>query len=319
MSKATSSTVTVGSYGNILKIEESSGRLGFSVAVGNAFVPVMSVFSDERFNFGPSVSPPSTYTRIEGNLHITGNLRKQGSPVSVSPVHSGFILLWSGSVATIPTGWSLCNGLNGTPDLRTRFVQVSGIQNPSVGVVAGSSNARSTDSAGAHASHTLTSISDVSHTHTPSSISTDGHTHTVSGGLSRAAHTHTLSSISSVTISTLTLASHNHRPSPIVYGIDISVTTGSANRRSGSFATSEQVFTGGSSGHTHGNATSSSSGAHTHFATIGAGDVHSHTFSTPADETHTHTLSGSVSSAGAHTHTFDVRPPYYALAFIMKD
>jgi hypothetical protein len=35
---------------------------------------------------------------------------------------SGVILLWSGSIATIPTGWVLCDGTNSTPDLRDRFV-----------------------------------------------------------------------------------------------------------------------------------------------------------------------------------------------------
>ena len=35
---------------------------------------------------------------------------------------SGGIIMWSGSVATIPVGWLLCNGSNSTPDLRNRFV-----------------------------------------------------------------------------------------------------------------------------------------------------------------------------------------------------
>lgn len=39
-----------------------------------------------------------------------------------SGVPSGVILLWSGTVASIPTGWTLCDGNNGTPDLRDRFV-----------------------------------------------------------------------------------------------------------------------------------------------------------------------------------------------------
>lgn len=30
--------------------------------------------------------------------------------------------MWSGTVASIPAGWALCNGSNGTPDLRNRFV-----------------------------------------------------------------------------------------------------------------------------------------------------------------------------------------------------
>ena len=30
--------------------------------------------------------------------------------------------MWSGSIASIPAGWLLCNGSSGTPDLRNRFV-----------------------------------------------------------------------------------------------------------------------------------------------------------------------------------------------------
>merc|ERR1711997_338506 len=37
-------------------------------------------------------------------------------------VPSGGIIMWSGSASAIPTGWSLCDGTNGTPDLRNRFV-----------------------------------------------------------------------------------------------------------------------------------------------------------------------------------------------------
>jgi hypothetical protein len=39
---------------------------------------------------------------------------------------TGMIILWSGSVASIPSGWALCNGSNGTPDLRNRFVVGAG-------------------------------------------------------------------------------------------------------------------------------------------------------------------------------------------------
>lgn len=38
----------------------------------------------------------------------------------------GGIIMWSGSVASIPTGWSLCNGANGTPNLRNRFIVGAG-------------------------------------------------------------------------------------------------------------------------------------------------------------------------------------------------
>lgn len=34
----------------------------------------------------------------------------------------GGIMMWSGAINTIPTGWSLCDGSNGTPDLSGKFV-----------------------------------------------------------------------------------------------------------------------------------------------------------------------------------------------------
>jgi len=57
-----------------------------------------------------------------------------------SGVPTGGIIMWSGSVATIPTGWQLCNGANGSPDLRNRFVVGAGsTYNPNV--IGGSANA----------------------------------------------------------------------------------------------------------------------------------------------------------------------------------
>ena len=41
-------------------------------------------------------------------------------------VPAGAIVMWSGSIASIPTGYVICNGSNGTPDLRDRFVVGSG-------------------------------------------------------------------------------------------------------------------------------------------------------------------------------------------------
>ncbi len=35
---------------------------------------------------------------------------------------TGLICMWSGLKANIPTGWNLCDGSNGTPDLRDRFI-----------------------------------------------------------------------------------------------------------------------------------------------------------------------------------------------------
>lgn len=41
-------------------------------------------------------------------------------------VPQGAILLWSGAANAIPSGWALCDGTNGTPDLRGRFLVGAG-------------------------------------------------------------------------------------------------------------------------------------------------------------------------------------------------
>ena len=37
-------------------------------------------------------------------------------------VPQGAIVMWSGNPSAIPDGWALCDGANGTPDLRGRFI-----------------------------------------------------------------------------------------------------------------------------------------------------------------------------------------------------
>ncbi len=44
------------------------------------------------------------------------------SATGLGAVPKGAILLWSGTIASIPSGYALCNGANGTPDLRDKFV-----------------------------------------------------------------------------------------------------------------------------------------------------------------------------------------------------
>lgn len=50
---------------------------------------------------------------------IINSIPQDRGDVLISP---GMILMWSGSADTIPAGWQLCDGTNGTPDLRDRFV-----------------------------------------------------------------------------------------------------------------------------------------------------------------------------------------------------
>ena len=45
----------------------------------------------------------------------------------------GGIIMWSGTIASIPSNWRLCNGGNGTPDLRNRFVIGASIDDATIG------------------------------------------------------------------------------------------------------------------------------------------------------------------------------------------
>ncbi|MDD5065811.1 MAG: hypothetical protein PHF84_02065 [bacterium] len=90
-------------------------------------------------------------------------------------VPAGTIMLWSGSIATIPTGWALCDGLihDGklTPNLRDRFVIGAGTSYTPDSTGGGTTHSHTVNS---H-SHTMSHTHDISHTHTMA------HTHTYSG------------------------------------------------------------------------------------------------------------------------------------------
>lgn len=95
----------------------------------------------------------ATYDDIYG---ILGTI-----PAVASVLPTGMILLWSGSIGSIPAGFLLCDGTNSTPDLRNRFVVGAG-STYSVNQTGGSADAIV-----------------VSHTHTATSVVTDpGHLHT---------------------------------------------------------------------------------------------------------------------------------------------
>lgn len=99
-----------------------------------------------------------------------------------SAMPSGGIIMWSGSSASIPSGWYLCDGNNGTPNLVNRFV-------------VGATGSYSVDSIGGSTS------SSISHTHTYSGttstytadVPTGGSSGTNKGGT----HNHTFSGTTS--------------------------------------------------------------------------------------------------------------------------
>lgn len=67
-------------------------------------------------NTFPGITGPVTATQAEINALAGGQ----------AIVKPGMIVLWSGTIATIPPGWYLCNGTNGTPNLGDRFVVGAG-------------------------------------------------------------------------------------------------------------------------------------------------------------------------------------------------
>jgi hypothetical protein len=76
---------------------------------------------------------------------------------------SGNICLWSGSEASIPAGFYLCNGSNGTPDLRNRMIPGAGSHYTKAET--GGANTVTTTGTVTIAGHTLTAAEIPKHTH----------------------------------------------------------------------------------------------------------------------------------------------------------
>ena len=79
--------------------------------------------------------------------------------VAQNAILTGMIVMWSGAVSTIPTGYALCDGSNSTPDLRDRFVMCAGTTQ-AVNATGGSANSVV-----------------VSHNHSASTNTVGNHTH----------------------------------------------------------------------------------------------------------------------------------------------
>lgn len=80
-----------------------------------------------------------------------------------SGIPSGAICWWSGSEASIPAGFSLCDGTNGTPNLQDRFVVGAG-GNYAKGATGGA-NIVTTTATITVAGHSLTAAEMPKHTH----------------------------------------------------------------------------------------------------------------------------------------------------------
>jgi hypothetical protein len=143
--------------------------------LNNAVRSLMALLKDQQT--GSSGDPFTVAGTLvsSGQVDITGAFRLDGTagasgqvllsaggsntPTWGSGFPSGGIIIWSGSSASIPSGWLLCDGSSSTPDLRNRFV-VGATSTYAVGATGGSADAIV-----------------VSHTHT-ATVTDPGHNHT---------------------------------------------------------------------------------------------------------------------------------------------
>ena len=111
----------------------------------------------------------------------------------------GGIIMWSGSIASIPAHWALCDGTSGTPDLTDRFVVGAGSSyavDDTGGVTSHSHSGGSTSTGGSHTHSISGNTSTNSTTNSAQSgvidVAADGHYHSYSGtSSSSGSHSHT--------------------------------------------------------------------------------------------------------------------------------
>jgi hypothetical protein len=112
----------------------------------------------------------STNAVIQTYDNLYGIIGVQATSGATIP--AGLISMWSGSIGSIPSGWYLCDGSNGTPNLTDKFIVGAG----STYAVNGTGGANTV---------TLTTNNLPAHTHTATSVVTDpGHFHSGAAQLS---------------------------------------------------------------------------------------------------------------------------------------
>ena len=285
---------------------------------------------------GPS-GPPGAPSTVAGPPGTAG---PPGSPGSVLySVPTGGIILWSGASNAIPTGWTLCDGNNSTPNLTDKFVLGAG-GSYSVGATGGSSTStlpshRHSFSGSGSADHDHSFSDSIgNHTHSFSdSFSLGNHTHSFSGSNShnhsytQSAHSHTV---------TVSESAHNHQydvprgswggqygfqdtgnsgssGTPSVSGntTGISASTSGYPETISLFIESESISVSGTTGNPSGGTSGSVSG------TTGNPSTSLSVSGTTGEETVTISVSGNTGYDGSSASGANM-PPYYALCYIMK-
>ena len=114
-------TYQAGSTTPLTTYTDSSGLIANTnpIILGTDGRPPSTIWLTEGFfyKFVLKTSADVTIQTYDNLYGIVG-----ATPPAATPIPAGGIFLWSGSIGSIPAGYALCNGSNGTPDLRDRFV-----------------------------------------------------------------------------------------------------------------------------------------------------------------------------------------------------
>jgi hypothetical protein len=107
--------------------------------------------------------PKSGTSTILTNTNLVANM-----PSGFGLISTGMIVMWYGSSGSVPSGYHLCDGTSGTPDLRDKFiVGAGGTYAPTFGNTGGSGsvNLAGGSLSGSTSSYTLTPADIPSHRH----------------------------------------------------------------------------------------------------------------------------------------------------------
>ena len=156
--------------------DQQTGADGDSFTVGGGFTCTGAAV------FSSTVAVTGAMTLSSASTGVTASVSDDSTKLATTAfvrdiIPSGVIVMWSGSVASIPTGWVICDGSNSTPDLRNRFIVGAG----STYSVAGTGG--SADAIVVSHTHTAT-VTDPGHAHPLSqvnAVSTTGPLATASG------------------------------------------------------------------------------------------------------------------------------------------
>jgi hypothetical protein len=258
----------------------------------NAITSLTAPFASPAFTGTPTAPTASLGTNTT-QIATTAFVQQEITALTLIP--AGLITMWSGSVASIPAGWLLCNGASGTPDLRDRFV-------------VGAGSTYIPGNTGGATTATLAVVNLPSHQHGISGSGTTGnnnvghvHSFNVNSGTQSANHAHTLN------INTNTAGAHSHTYTRPDY-------TENLNTIEGTSVSIDSTVTSTSShaGHVHNVSGTTADNNANHLHNV-AGD----TGGNSADHNHTFSFTGTSDATGSGT-AFGILPPYYALAYIMK-